>query len=135
MEALKKPEDFFTAIQKAIANGLDPAKALDALTRIPAQLIGMSSELGSIEVGKRASFLITSGPAFEEGTTLFENWVEGKPYVLQAADEPDLDGKYDLQVGPESFRMEVRGGVKKNTYHLNTMMLSKVCWMNMCALL
>lgn len=118
MEGLKKPEDFFTAIQKAIANGLDPAKALDALTRIPAQLIGMSSELGSIEVGKRASFLITSGPAFEEGTTLFENWVEGKPYVLQAADEPDLDGKYDLQVGPESFQLEVRGGVKKNTYQL-----------------
>ncbi len=118
MEGLTKPEDFFIAIQKAIANGLDPAKALDALTRIPAQMIGMSSELGSIEVGKRASFLITSGPAFEEGTTLFENWVEGKPYVLQAADEPDLDGKYDLQVGSESFQLEVRGGGKKNNYQL-----------------
>ncbi len=118
MEGLKKPEDFFSAIRKAIDNGLDEARALEALTQVPASMIGMSHELGSVEVGKRASFLITSGPIFEEGTILFENWIDGKPFVLQAADEPDLDGKYDLTVGSASFRFEVRGGEKKNTYQL-----------------
>ncbi len=118
MEGLKKPEEFFTAIRKAIANGLDQDQALEALTRVPARMIGMSSELGTVEVGKRASFLITSGPIFEEGTILFENWVDGKPYVLQAADEPDLDGKYELIVGSTSYRIEVRGGEKKNNFQL-----------------
>lgn len=118
MDGLKKPEDFFTAVQKAIAHGLPPATALDALTRIPARLIGMDNEMGTLEVGKRASFLITSGPVFEDGTTIFENWVEGKPYILQAADEPDLDGKYDLLIGSETYHLEVRGGAKKNNFQL-----------------
>jgi len=119
MEGLKKPEDFFPAMRKAIANGLDAGLALQALTAIPAGLIGLGQDLGTLAVGKRASFLITSGPVFDAETTLFETWIDGKPFVIQAADEPDMDGKYSLTVGSASYALHVTGGASKNEYALH----------------
>ncbi|MEZ5030248.1 MAG: amidohydrolase family protein [Saprospiraceae bacterium] len=119
MEGLKKPEDFFPAVRQAIANGLDAGLALEALTAIPARLVGLGQDLGTLAVGKRASFLITSGPVFDAETTLFETWIDGKPYVIQAADEPDLDGKYSLTVGSAFYALHVTGGISKNEYALH----------------
>ena len=115
---LEKKSQFFDAIRKAIAHGLSPQQALRALTIIPAQMIGYDQEIGSLDVGKRANFIITSGPVFEEGVILHENWINGKPYVLEAPGAPDLRGKYQLNIADQSWDMEVRGSKAKRATHL-----------------
>jgi imidazolonepropionase-like amidohydrolase len=116
---LDKPEAIFGAVRTAIEHGLSPGQALEALTRGPAKLLGVDAELGTLHKGKRAHFLITSGPVFEEGTQLFETWIDGRPYVIKAAGEPDLSGKYELRAGERIWRMEVRGGADKNNITLH----------------
>lgn len=115
---LEKKSQFFDAIRKAIEHGLSPEQALRALTIVPAQMIGYEDDMGTLDVGKRANFIITSGPVFEEGTILHENWVNGKPFVLEAPGAPDLKGKYRLRVADQTWDMEIRGRKTKRAAHL-----------------
>jgi len=41
-------------------------------------LIGIYDKVGSIDAGKLANFIITSGPVFNEKTILYQNWVLGR---------------------------------------------------------
>lgn len=52
----------------AAAYGLDPAKALEAITLAPARLLGMADRVGSIEVGKDADLALWDGDPFEYTT-------------------------------------------------------------------
>jgi imidazolonepropionase-like amidohydrolase len=49
----------------AIANGMDRAAALQAVTLTPARLWGVADRVGSIDVGKDADLVIWSGDPFE----------------------------------------------------------------------
>jgi imidazolonepropionase-like amidohydrolase len=116
---LEKPEQIHQAVRKATEHGLSVGAAIHGLTMGPARLLGLDKELGSLDQGKRADFLITSGPLFHKETILHETWVGGKPYLIQAPGEPDLSGKYLLEVGNRVWRMEVRGGAGKNELSLH----------------
>lgn len=45
----------------ATAYGLDRGAALEALTRAPAEMLGLGNEMGTIEVGKRANLIVVDG--------------------------------------------------------------------------
>lgn len=79
---LRKASDFNANLLKAISYGLNKTKALEALTTIPAQLLGKSNEIGTLKNGALANFLITSGDVFENSTTLYENWVQGNKHIV-----------------------------------------------------
>lgn len=115
---LPKTEQFLPALRKALRYGLTEMEALAALTQTPARLLRMEEEVGTLGKGKRANFLITSGPLFAAETVIHENWVNGKPHVVEAPGEPDLDGKYRLVAGGVAWSMEVRGGLPKNDMEL-----------------
>ncbi len=109
---LKNTDDFLPNLRKAIDNGLTPAKALDALTKTPASLTGMYDKVGSLDADKLANFVITSGPVFDEKTVFFQNWVEGKKYVLNENGWNDYRGNYKLTVKQSSnkeYTVEVKG--------------------------
>lgn len=55
------PKEFSTAVEKAMANGLDPDAALAALTTEPAALFGVARDVGTIEVGKIANLVVAGG--------------------------------------------------------------------------
>jgi len=88
---LTNPADFMTNLRKAIEYGLTESKALDALTKAPATLLGIYDKIGSLDNGKIADFIITSGPIFGEKTTVFQNWTQG---IKNAVKE---DGWYDVK--------------------------------------
>ncbi|RYF92359.1 MAG: amidohydrolase, partial [Chitinophagaceae bacterium] len=69
--------EFMANLRKAIEYGLSEAKAFDALTKTPATLLNVYDKVGSLEPGKLANFLITSGPIFNEKTVILNNWVQG----------------------------------------------------------
>jgi imidazolonepropionase-like amidohydrolase len=95
---LETPKDFWTNIQQAITNGLTEKQALQSVTEIPASILGVSDKVGSIEKGKLANFLITSDNIFKAGNIIFENWVQGKRFVVNKMDVTDLRGTYSLNI-------------------------------------
>lgn len=97
---LRDPRQFLANLRKALDYGLTEDKALEALTKTPATLIGIYDKVGSLDAGKLANFLITTGPVFNEKTSIIENWVQGKPYDVEEEEWKDIKGQYDLVVTP-----------------------------------
>ncbi|MBL4662535.1 MAG: amidohydrolase family protein, partial [Flavobacteriaceae bacterium] len=110
---LKKVSEFNANLRKAISYGLDKTRALEALTIVPAQLLGKSNEIGTLENGKYANFLITSGDLFEEETTIYENWVQGSKHVINDMEQKDIRGKYNLSAGGKTYQMDLTGKLSK----------------------
>jgi len=69
----ESPETRSPAYQAALAigRGLDRAVALDAVTRIPAEILGLGNEVGSLEKGKLGNVLLFSGEPLS-----ITSWVE-----------------------------------------------------------
>jgi imidazolonepropionase-like amidohydrolase len=109
---LRTVTQFWTNLRKAMEYGLSEAKAMDALTKTPATLLGIYNQVGSIDAGKLANFLITSGSPFDEKTTIFQNWVQGMKYVIKDEAAANVAGTYDLKVnypaGTETYTLDVK---------------------------
>ena len=58
-----------------------------------------------------ANFLITSGNLFEEGTTIYENWIQGKQYVIADYNQLDVRGDYDLKLGEKDYKIKIKGKI------------------------
>ena len=112
-DGLKKKSSFMANVRKAITNGLTEKAALKALTTTPAQILGMSNQIGNLKKGSHASFIITNGNLFKEKTVLHENWIQGHPYRLSPLSATNFDGAYALNVDGKIYKMEVSGGAKK----------------------
>jgi imidazolonepropionase-like amidohydrolase len=61
----------------AEAFGLDPEEALKSITINPARMFGVESEYGSIEVGKVANVIVTTGDPIDIRTTIKEIFIRG----------------------------------------------------------
>jgi len=110
---LKEKKDFWKNLRKAITYGLSEKTALKALTTVPAQLLGVGDKVGALRKGMLADFIITSGNLFDEKTTIYENWIQGKQFVLGNMNALDLRGIYDLKVADQSLTLKVHGELEK----------------------
>jgi imidazolonepropionase-like amidohydrolase len=66
----------------AAAYGLEREDALKAITVWPAELLGVSKQVGSLEVGKLANLLVASGDPLDIRTEIKYVFVEGKSVPL-----------------------------------------------------
>lgn len=73
----------YTAAQ-AVAFGLPADEAVKALTLYPAQLAGVADRLGSIEVGKDATFFVTDGDVLDIRSNVKQMWIGGKEVSLES---------------------------------------------------
>lgn len=106
---LKDKKVFWKNLRKAIANGLSEKEALKSLTYTPVQLINASDKLGSIKKGMVASFIITSGNVFDKKSTIYENWIQGKQYIIKDIKQLDLRGQYELTYGKQTLKLDIKG--------------------------
>ena len=67
----------------AVAYGLPYDAALRAITLTPAELLGLASELGSIEKGKRANLVLAEGDLLEPSTKIRGVWIDGRPVSIE----------------------------------------------------
>lgn len=81
---LLRPADYLANASRAVEAGLSKEEALKALTIYPAQIFGVSEQLGSIEKGKIANLIVTSGDLFEKNTKVRHIFVDGKYYEPKA---------------------------------------------------
>ena len=70
-------------------NGIDRATALQSLTTVPAKILGLDAELGSLQVGKRASLQILTGDPLAATTWVDEVLVDGE-LVYERSKDPRL---------------------------------------------
>ena len=121
---LRAPAAFMTNLRKAIDNGLSETKALEALTTTPASILGVSNMVGSLEEGKLANFIITTGNVFSEKTSILENWIQGDKYVVKSDKWKDAAGNYNLSVqsaqGTKSYTLQVKSASAANVIATDT---------------
>jgi imidazolonepropionase-like amidohydrolase len=86
-----KPKDIPANLRRMIAAGLTEDQALAALTTTPAQLLGLSDRMGSIDNGKMANLVISDKPYFNEKAKLRYVFVDGQPYKLEVKEEKKAD--------------------------------------------
>ncbi|MFB2117935.1 amidohydrolase family protein [Parapedobacter sp. 2B3] len=111
--------DFWTNLRLALDNGLSPAYALRALTEIPAEMLGVSDKLGTLERGKLANFIIASDTLFKEGAIIYENWVQGEKFVATRVYVQDITGEYTTTVpGLGAARLFIGDSKGKLSAHL-----------------
>lgn len=122
---LRDPKQFMANLRKAFDMGLTETRALEALTKTPANLLGIYDKVGSLEAGKMANFLISSGPIFSEKTTLLQNWVQGEKYGVKEDAWFDAKGLYTLTMatvnGPVSYTLDVKSTSAANVIGKDTL--------------
>lgn len=69
---------------RAVAYGLPHDVALKAVTLFPAQILGVADQLGSLEVGKEATFFASNGDPLEVMTQVKRVWIMGREIDLSS---------------------------------------------------
>lgn len=97
--------------RKAVEYGLDEQAALEALTTTPAQLYGVP-HVPRIEEGLPATFIVSSGPLFDEESRVAYTFVEGHREEGATArsagseeDAVDFAGTWDMTIDADGTTM------------------------------
>ena len=100
---------FWKNIRKAIERGLSIQDALHALTIEPAQLLQLEQQLGTLEVGKIASFTVYDSNPFEREAKRLESWLLGVPHLTENHSEHELAGVYNMLLDGKNYPLEITG--------------------------
>ena len=77
----------------AVANGLTPDEGLRSVTIDAAEIIGVGDRLGSLEPGKAATFIVTTGDPLQITTQIERAWIDGREVELDSR-QSELRDKY-----------------------------------------
>lgn len=102
--------DIREGARKAIEYGLSEEAALRAVTATPAQLFGVG-RLAEPAAGQPATFIVTSGPLFDEKTRVAYTFVEGALERGAAPGTRSAAGAADNASATGTWSFEVRAGV------------------------
>jgi imidazolonepropionase-like amidohydrolase len=69
---------------KAVAFGLTRDDALASVTLVPAQILGIDDRLGSLDVGKDATFIVSDGDPLDTTTEVLQAFVKGRAIDLSS---------------------------------------------------
>lgn len=75
-------KEFRANLRAAIDRGLSEDDALAALTTVPARLLGLDHQLGTIAPGRPAHLTVVDGPYFNPKSRVQAVWIDGLPYEL-----------------------------------------------------
>lgn len=118
-----KTDDFWSNLRKTLAHGVSEEEVLRALTTRPAEILGLSEDLGSLEKGKWASFTIFDGNPLEGSAKILEAWALGNREVKHVPTKLDeVTGEYSVSLEGVSYPIELKeqGGKLKGelTYQI-----------------
>lgn len=110
---LKDKKEFLKNLRLAVRRGLSSEGALKALTVVPAKRFRIDQQLGTLETGKLASFVITDGELFDDKTKIIETWVQGSRFQHEPDDKVVLQGDWKLALahGPDGEPMTLLANI------------------------
>jgi hypothetical protein len=77
----------------AVANGMTWESGLAAITRVPAQALGVSDKVGRIEVGLNADLVLWDGDPLEVSTLAEKVWMRGRAMPMRSR-QTELRDRY-----------------------------------------
>ncbi|MEY4279497.1 MAG: hypothetical protein RL377_1501, partial [Bacteroidota bacterium] len=111
---MKDSKQFLANLRKAVQYGLSETKALEAITKTPATFLGVYDQVGSLDAGKWANFIITTEPVFSSNSKIVENWIQGNKYEINPNEWNNYAGKYGLVVNNNGATTNYALEVKKD---------------------
>ena len=93
-----KTKDIPANLRRMIAAGLTEDGALAALTTNPAQMLGLSDRMGSIDNGKMANLVITDKSYFNEKAKVRYVFVDGVIYTMDVKETKKSDPNANVEV-------------------------------------
>ncbi|MBI4484231.1 MAG: amidohydrolase family protein [Acidobacteria bacterium] len=97
-DGINNAKHFVRNAARAVRAGLSKEAALRAMTLGAAEILGVDSQLGSIEPGKIANLVLTTGDLFDEKTKIRYVFVDGRRYEPVDVEQ----GKPAEGAGPEA---------------------------------
>ncbi len=111
-----KSKDIKSNLSKMVENGLTEDAALAALTTSPAQLLGLSNTMGTVDAGKIANLVISDKPYFDEKSNVKMVFVDGKLYEYDAKPKKKKSNGEDVNPqGSWSYTTETPQGTTTGT--------------------
>ena len=125
-------KEFWSNIKKTIARGLTVEQVLAALTTHPANVLGLSSKVGTIEKDKFASFNVYSSNPFATDAQLLEQWQMGNQKVLIKSELPAINGLYNLAIDgtTKPIEIEQKNGIYTAKYEKAKTGIDKEVYIN-----
>ena len=93
-----KPKDIPSNLRRMIAAGLGEDAALASLTTLPAQLLGLSDRLGTIDNGKMANLVVTDKSYFNEKAKVKFVFVDGVLYTMDMKETKKSDSNTKVEI-------------------------------------
>jgi imidazolonepropionase-like amidohydrolase len=94
-----KPGELLGNVRKMVKEGLSEDTALAALTTTPAQILGLTSSMGTVEEGKLGNLVVTKGSIFDEKGEIRYVFVDGRKYEIEPPKKRS-SGNTDTDVNP-----------------------------------
>ena len=82
----------------AVPFGLSQADALASITLWPAEILGVSDRVGSLDAGKDATLFVADGNILEVTSNVTHAWIQGRPVDL-SSHHTQLNEKYKQRYG------------------------------------
>ncbi len=123
---MKDSKQFLANLRKAVQYGLSETKALEAITKTPATILGVYDQVGSLDAGKLANFIITTESIFNNNTKIVENWIQGNKYEVNPNEWNNYAGKYSLVLNnagaSTTYSVEVKKDMSATIIGTDTLM-------------
>jgi hypothetical protein len=107
--SLDNISDLMVNAGRVIANGLSSADAVRAFTIWPAEILGVSDQLGSIEAGKIANLTVMRGDLFDRNSRVAHVFIDGRPVDLRPP-TPDRPGQGGRPTASGAWSLNVKFG-------------------------
>jgi imidazolonepropionase-like amidohydrolase len=85
--------DFLAGVRRAIEGGLEPARALAALTRDAAAVHGLDDRIGTVAAGMAADLVLADGYPWQESTRVQAVFIDGVRYAVSDGEDAEDDGE------------------------------------------
>ena len=109
---------FTKNLAKAVKEGLGPDEALAALTTSPAEMLGLSKVLGTLEKGKIANVMVVKGDLFVDKPKMRYLFVDGVGEKIEVKKKGD-SSKVEDPVGVWEVTVEVMGRKMESTWTIS----------------
>jgi hypothetical protein len=114
---LRNAGDLAANTRAFVEAGLPADAALAAWTTLPAEILGVDRQLGTVEPGKIANLVVADGPPFGKATTIRRMFVDGRDVAIEEKRRPKGDpaAKVDPR-GTWSVTLDFGGGAATRTW-------------------
>lgn len=111
-----KSKDIKSNLSKMVENGLSEDAAIAALTTSPAQLLGLSKTMGTVDAGKIANLVISDKPYFDQKSNVKMVFVDGQLFEYdEKPNKKKSDGEDIDPRGKWSYSTETPQGATTGT--------------------